>query len=145
MNATGASAAIPAGFAPHERRSGLTAPWEPLYARLLPEAVYIGFRAAAPHTNSRHFVHGGLISALADNAMGLSCGLGLREASGLVTVNLTMDFVASAALGQWVEVRPHVTRLGGSLAFATVAVFADAQICASGSAVFRVLGPRAPA
>jgi acyl-coenzyme A thioesterase PaaI-like protein len=77
--------------------------------------------------------------------MGLSCGLGLPEAAGLVTVNLTMDFVASAGLGQWVEVRPLVTRLGGSLAFATAAVFADDQICASGSAVFRVLGRRAPA
>jgi uncharacterized protein (TIGR00369 family) len=104
--------------------------------------LFIGFRAAEPHTNSRHFVHGGLISALADNAMGLSCGIGLAEGSGLVTVNLTMDFVASARLGQWVEVRPRVTKVGGSLGFATVAVFADDEVCASGSAVFRVLAPR---
>lgn len=145
MSGSGTPPGVPAGFAPHERKSGLTAPWEPLYSRILPDAVHIGFRAAAPHTNSRNFVHGGLISALADNAMGLSCGLGLREATGLVTVNLTMDFVASASLGQWVEVRPRVTKLGGSLAFATVGVFADGEVCASGSAVFRVLGPRAPA
>ncbi len=86
--------------------------------RRLADAVHIGFRAAAPHTNSHHFVHG-LLSALADNATGLSCGIGLKEGAGLVTVSLTMDFLASAALGQWIELRPSVTKLGGSLAFAT--------------------------
>ncbi len=136
------AADIPDGFLPHGRKSGLTAPWEPLYSRRLADAVHIGFRAAAPHTNSRDFVHGGLISALADNAMGLSCGIGLREGTGLVTVSLAMDFVASAALGQWVELRPTVTKLGGSLAFATVIVLAAGEVCASGRAVFRVLAPR---
>ena len=137
--------AIPQGFAPHGRTSGLTAPWEPLYSRQFEQAVQIGFRAAAPHTNSRHFVHGGLISALADNAMGLSCAIGLGEGAGLVTISLTMDFVAAAQLGQWVELRPHVAKRGGSLAFATIAVFADDELCASGRAIFRVLAARGAA
>ena len=138
-------APIPAGFAPHGRASGLTAPWEPLYSGRFGDAVFIGFRAAGPHTNSRHFVHGGLITALADNAMGLSCALGLQDIAGLVTVSLAMDFVASARLGQWVEVRPAVTKRGGSLAFATVGVWADEEVCASGRAVFRVLASRGAA
>ena len=61
------------GFTPHERKSPLTEPWEPLYSRLAGDRVILGLRAADPHTNSRGFVHGGLISALSDNAMGLSC------------------------------------------------------------------------
>ncbi|MEA2966409.1 MAG: hypothetical protein QOI46_6507, partial [Alphaproteobacteria bacterium] len=68
---------VPEGFAPHWRKSGLTDPWEPLYSRRTGEAVYIGLRAGPAHSNSRGFVHGGLISALADNAMGLSCGVTL--------------------------------------------------------------------
>ncbi len=130
---------VPPGFTPHARRSGLTAPWEPLYSRQTQDAVFLGFRAAAPHTNSRHFVHGGLISALADNAMGLSCGRALTNATGLVTVTLTMDFVASGKMGQWIEFRPSVVKAGATLCFASILVFADDAICARGNAVFRVL------
>jgi len=35
----------------------------------------MGLWLAKPHTNSRGLIHGGLISALADNAMGYSCAL----------------------------------------------------------------------
>ena len=79
----------PAGFAPHDRRSPLTDPWEPLYSRKAGDTVVLGLRAGPAHTNSRGFVHGGLISALADNAMGLSCARRLGADSSLVTVNLT--------------------------------------------------------
>ena len=33
----------------------------------------MGLRLAKPHTNSRGLIHGGLIAALSDNAMGYSC------------------------------------------------------------------------
>src|SRR5215469_14526814 len=66
--------APPLGFEPHDRKSPLTDPWEPLYSRKTARAVVLGLRAGPQHTNSRGFVHGGLIGALADNAMGLSCG-----------------------------------------------------------------------
>ena len=124
----------------HFRRSGLTDPWEPLYSRRTGEALYLGFRAGPAHANSRGFVHGGLLTALADNAMGLSC----REARGddrsLVTVNLAMDFLASAQLGQWVEIRPAVVKVGGSLCFASALILADGEVCARANATFRALG-----
>ena len=87
---------VPEGFERHTRRSGLTDPWEPIYARRSAREIRLGFRAAASHANSRGFVHGGLISALADNAMGLSCGQQLTDISTFVTVSLSLDFVASA-------------------------------------------------
>ena len=79
--------ASPPGFAPHDRKSPLTDPWEPLFSRNAGDAVVLGLRAGPAHTNSRGFVHGGLISALADNAMGLSCARKLGTAGGLVTVS----------------------------------------------------------
>ena len=60
----------PAGFAPLERKSPLTAPWEPLFSRQTERATVIGLLAAEAHTNSRGFVHGGLITSLADAAKG---------------------------------------------------------------------------
>jgi acyl-coenzyme A thioesterase PaaI-like protein len=63
---------IPEGFEPHYRKSPFTDPWEPLYSKRTDKAVIIGLRLAKPHTNARGNVHGGLIAALADNAMGYS-------------------------------------------------------------------------
>jgi len=125
------------GFQPHDRRSPLTDPWEPLYARCAGDRVILGLRAAEAHTNSRGFVHGGLITALADNAMGLSCGRAMGV-SGLVTVNLAVDFLGSAFLGQWLEFNTMFVKPGRTLAFAQAFVTAEGQPCARANAVFRV-------
>ena len=91
---------IPDGFERHFRQSPLTAPWEPIYSKRTEDAVIIGLRLAEPHTNSRGLVHGGLITSLADNAMGLSCGVKLEGGgSRLITVNLSIDFIGSAKSG----------------------------------------------
>ncbi|WP_375210407.1 PaaI family thioesterase [Hyphomonas jannaschiana] len=130
---------IPEGFAPHFRKSGLTDPWEPLYSRNTGEAIRIGLRAGPAHANSRGFVHGALITALADNAMGLSCGLSLTGISGLVTVGLSLDFLSTARLGQWLEIRPTVLRTGKTLSFCTATIYADETVCARANATFRAL------
>jgi uncharacterized protein (TIGR00369 family) len=130
--------APPVGFCRHFRQSPLTDPWEPLYSRKEGGVVSIGFHASAPHANSRGFVHGGMISSLADNAMGLSCGLALGGGASLVTINLAVDFLGTATLGQWVEVTPKLNRLGSTLCFAEAAVTADDNLCAKAHGTFRV-------
>ena len=133
---------IPEGFLPHTRRSGLTAPWEPLYAMERPDGLSLGLRAGSAHSNSRGFVHGGLISALADNAMGLSCARQLNDVGGLVTVSLSVDFLGSAQCDQWLEVRATARKTGRSLCFAEALVLADGEICARASGVFKVMPGR---
>ena len=133
------SGAIPEGFAPHFRKSGLTDPWEPLYSRTTDETVILGLIAAAPHANSRGFVHGGLIAALADNAMGLSCGRHLENVAGLVTVGMSIDYLSSARLGQWLEFTTNFVKAGKTLAFAQMLVTADGAAVARANATFSVL------
>ena len=130
---------VPEGFERHTRRSGLTDPWEPIYARRSIRAVSLAIRASAAHVNSRGFVHGGVITALADNAMGLSCGEQVANTSSLFTVSLSVDFVGFAKVGQWLEIRPEVVRAGKSLCFATAFVLADDSVCARASGVFKVV------
>ena len=130
---------IPEGFARHDRKSPLTDPWEPLYRRLSGDTVILGLRAGAAHTNSRGFVHGGLISALADNAMGLSCARKLGDGASLVTVNLTVDFLGAAHTGQWLEFDTVFVKPGGTLCFTQAFVTADGQPCARANGVFRVV------
>jgi uncharacterized protein (TIGR00369 family) len=132
---------IPAGFSPHSKKSGLTAPWEPIYSRLNGDAVSFGLRTGPAHANSRGFVHGGLITALADNAMGMSCGLALPEGANLVTVGLSVDFMASVRLGQWMEIRPVVMKSGQTLSFCVATVYADDMLCARANATFLAARP----
>tara|TARA_R110001592_G_scaffold19231_3_gene79035 strand:+ start:10515 stop:10955 length:441 start_codon:yes stop_codon:yes gene_type:complete len=128
---------VPPGFYKHDRRSGLTDPWEPLYAAASAWFFSLGLFAGAPHVNSRGFVHGGLLSALADNAMGLSCARQIENVGGLVTVSLTIDYLGTARQGDWLEIRAEPTRLSQSLCFAEARILSDGQLCATARAVFK--------
>ena len=135
MNAT----TVPPGFEPHFRKSPFTDPWEPLYSMRTDKAVVIGLRLAKPHTNARGLIHGGLIAALADNAMGYSCAQVTGGVSSLVTVGLAVDFTGSAQVGQWLSVEPEVIRTGSTLCFAQSLVRADDVVIARANATFRVV------
>jgi uncharacterized protein (TIGR00369 family) len=130
---------IPAGFEQQSRRSPLTDPWEPIYSRLTPDAIILGLRLATPHTNARGFVHGGLIAALADKAMGHSCGRKMQGATSLVTVSMSVDFISSGQIGQWLTVETDVIKTGSTLGFAQCFVKADNIAIARANATFRVV------
>lgn len=134
----------PEPFVPHPRHSPLTAPWEPIFADIRADRWVLGVEIRAPHTNSRGGPHGGLIAALADNAMGLSCGVLLSSlqipSNGLVTVSLGVDYLGAAQLGQWLVFDTDFIKPGKSLCFAEATVRADGKPVARARATFKVLG-----
>lgn len=130
---------IPEGFEPLFRKSSLTEPWEPLYAKNTDKAVIIGLRLARPHTNGRGLIHGGLITSLADNAMGYSCALVTNWTTSFVTVSLSVDFVGSAEIGQWCAIESDVIKTGKTICFAQCLVKADGAVIARASGTFRVV------
>ena len=106
---------VPDGFAPHFKKSKVTGSLgAALFARasaVRPDRRPIARRAR----NSRGFVHGGVIAALADNAMGLSFvrvfkasrrssepGKGRRHGRAE-----PVDYVATAKLGQSLQIEPR--------------------------------------
>jgi uncharacterized protein (TIGR00369 family) len=130
----------PAGFAPHFRKSPVTDPWEPLFSRRTDAgAIEIGVVLAPAHCNARGMAHGGVLAALADNAMGLTYAASLDQPSGVVTVNLSLDYVAVAKVGAWLQVAPRLIRGGKSMGFVDALVTADGEVIARASAVFRNL------
>lgn len=133
---------IPDGFAEHPRKSPVTAPWEPIHARVTADAYILGLRIAAAHCNSRGLLHGGVIAALADNAMGLSVAQLDTAARSPVTVSLHLDYLGQAALGAWLDVTTNFVRVGGTLAFADAHIHADSVVVAKASATFRLLAAR---
>lgn len=134
---------IPDGFAPHYRKSKFTDPWEPLYSRVSDDEVSIGTVLRDAHCNSRGMVHGGFIAAIADNAMGLSCGQVIerqgRSVNGLVTVTLSTDFVGSAKVSEWLQTETTVVKAGGNLCFAQCLLRSGETVVARANATFRAL------
>ena len=139
----------PEGFARHLRVSPLTAPWEPLYERVLPDRLVLGLWLRTPHANTRGSAHGGLIAALADKAMGLSCAIvrGISpntpdEPASFVTASLSIDYLETARIGQWFEIDTNFVRAGRSLCFTGADLTADGTLVARAHATFRVVTPR---
>jgi uncharacterized protein (TIGR00369 family) len=136
---TAIAAEIPEGFERQLRRSPLTDPWEPIYSKQTQDAIILGLRLATPHTNARGFAHGGLIAALTDKAMGHSCGHKMRGVHSLVTVSMSIDFISSAQVGQWLTVETDVIKTGSTVCFAQSLVKADTVVIARANATFRVV------
>jgi uncharacterized protein (TIGR00369 family) len=130
---------IPAGFEPHFRKAPLTDPWEPLYSKRTEKAVVVGLRLAKPHTNSRGLIHGGLIAALADAAMGYSCAQATGWTTSFVTITLAVDYVGTAEIGQWLAVESEVIKTGSTICFAQSLIKADDDVIARANGTFRVV------
>lgn len=129
----------PKGFEPHFRKSGLTDPWEPIFFRRSEKMIILGLWAGDPHVNSRGFVHGGLMAALADNAMGLSCAEQRGSDWRGVTVSLAVAYLGVAQKGQWLTFEPEFVRPGKTLSFAEASIRADGVACARANAMFRAV------
>ena len=130
---------IPEGFEPLQTASPFNQLLGPYYCALRADEFVLGLRIAEKHCNSAGRLHGGVVCAIADVAIGHNIGFELgrraeaRKASErghettaelksesfagaprapITTVSLSSDFVGGARLGDWVEVRTDVQRAG---------------------------------
>ena len=60
-------------------------------------------------------------------------------AHSLVTVSMSIDFISSAQIGQWLVVESEVIKTGGTLCFAQCRVTADGVVIARANGTFRVI------
>ena len=134
---------IPEGFEEHFRKSKFTEPWEPLYSKVEEAQVRLGVVLSEAHCNSRGLVHGVFLAAIADNAIGLSCGTLLRgqgrETSGLVTTNLSVDYIGRAKVGEWIQTNVSVLKTGRTLCVATALIETPDGLVARANATFQIL------
>ena len=137
--------AIPDGFVPLFRTSPFLDAVGPFYQRAEGDSLIIGIRITEHHTNSRNTAHGGLLMTMADIALGYNASfLGVEKKAGvaptalLTTASLSADFVGSAKLGDWVEARVDVQKVGQRLAFANAYLSVGEERIARISGVFAV-------
>lgn len=129
----------PAGYAPLFRSSPFLELLGPLYYRRDEDkGMVIALRVEQKHCNQRGTAHGGLLCSLADVALGYSTAFSREPPLAMATVNLNMDFCGAARLGDLLEVRTQIQKIGQRLAFASAAIDAGEQPVARASAVFHI-------
>lgn len=130
---------IPAGFKPFTGAGPFFSVLGPLYRCCTEDGrSVLGLRVAAQHANHIGVAHGGMLTTLADGALGINLSRHPRYNRPLVTVNLNTDFLSSAQLGEWLEARVEFRRLGGRLAFADCLISAGERLVLRATGVFAV-------
>jgi acyl-coenzyme A thioesterase 13 len=140
---------IPEGFLPEQRIpphtfGGLVGPF---YSRRQGNDLSLGLRIEARHCNSRGTCHGGLLATLADMALGYSCALAGDSNGGkrnFVTVDLSLQYLASTHVGDWVQSEVTVLGSGSHTRSATGHLVANGKPVVRISANFRMARTRAP-
>lgn len=128
---------MPEGFVPLAFGGPYFRALGPMYGRRQEGGgLIIGLRIAESHLNIQGFTHGGMLTTLADGALGLNLAIARGQRGAQVTVSLTADFLSSARLGDWLEARVAITRMGQRLAYANCDLMVGSRQVLRSSAVF---------
>jgi len=141
VSAAPASPEIPADFRPYPAVSAFMALLGPLYAREEANGLLtIGLHLREVHMNHQEAAHGGFLATLADNALGVNAAgqLGQRVA----TANLSVDYLARVAVGEWMQVDTRIDKLGRRLVFSECVGRVSERMIFKASGVMAVLPDR---
>lgn len=134
---------IPDGYGPLARSSNFLQMVGPLYCKPEGDGLVLGLRIEERHANSRGIAHGGLLTTLADLALGYNCGRMVAANQTLITTSLTIDFVASASIGDWLAAHTDVQQTGKRLSFANCYLSVGNRRIARASGIFSVIERKA--
>jgi uncharacterized protein (TIGR00369 family) len=133
---------LPTGYAMLPFRTGFIAANGPLYFKREDDGrLRLGFRVEERHCNPMGMAHGGMLVTFADMQLPFAARFqGGLENNFLPTINLSIDFLAPAKLGAWVEGETQVLRKTRNLVFAQCTVTADGEPALRASGIFKI-GP----
>lgn len=135
---------IPDNFEPLFRDSPYLNLLGPAYSKKTDSGITIGLYVESKHCNNRDLLHGGVISGLADIALGYNLAFAGEDVIPVVTTSLSVDFVSFAKAGDWIEIETDVQKVGKSMAFANCYVLVESKRIARASGVFKVVSSHTP-
>ena len=118
---------------------------EPLHVRVDDGVARVRMLPRREHSNMREAVHGGALLGFIDVALFAgSRGLGVLQAGGTVTLDLSAQFIGAGRVGQPLEARVELLRETGRLLFLRGLVVQDDEpVIASFTGTLRKMGERA--
>jgi uncharacterized protein (TIGR00369 family) len=131
---------VPAGFHALQTGGDFIHINGPLYLRKEGDIVQVGFRVEQRHTNPLGICHGGMMASFCDMLLPISVHHKSAEIGHrfLPTINLQIDYLAPAHLGEWVVGEAQVLRTTRTLVFVQGLVHADGTPVARVSGIFKV-------
>lgn len=135
-------ATIPTGFEPAGFTPGFLDHGGPYYLGPVADSGraqvprIVGLMIMPHHINFRQAAHGGVISTFADVALSHAVYDAERPRLAPSTVTLTVNYLAGAKLGDWLEARVTIDRLGGRTAYTSGGVWRGEEQVATMSGVF---------
>lgn len=130
---------LPEGFGPILRSSPVLDALGGFHSKGAGTALEIGLLVGERHCNSRGTVHGGVLATLADIGMGYLMVFGHEPPRRMTTASLNIDYTGSAKVGDWIDVRMDVPKIGRQIAFANARLLVGDKQVARASAVFAVV------
>ena len=128
---------IPEGFAPKLDAGPFADANGPLFIRNTDQAL--GFEVRREHCNPVNSCHGGWLSAFLDMQMPI---IAIRDhdlrGRFLLTVSLSLDYLAPAPIGAWIEGGATVLRCTKSLVFIQGLVSSSQVLLMRGSGVYKI-------
>lgn len=134
----------PAGFIrlPMGELADFTARNLPLHIRTEDGHLIGGFRVGSEHCNPAGTCHGGMIATFCDILLAFA-GMfeGRLETMILPTISLSIDYLAPARPGAWMEARADIIKTTRTMLFAQAVIHTDGAPSARVNGVFKVPTP----
>ena len=130
---------IPAGYTRADFTPGFLDHGGPYYLADCDGAPkMVGLRICPHHINYKEAAHGGVVSTFADVALSHAVYDAERPRLSPSTVNLQVNYLQGARLGDWLEARVRIDRLGGRLAYTSGEIYRRDEPIATMSGVFSI-------
>ncbi|MFN0163581.1 MAG: PaaI family thioesterase [Burkholderiales bacterium] len=112
----------------------------PLFRAREGDHLIVGMRVERRHCNPGHTCHGGMLMTFVDMAMVMAIHYQGKIVHFVPTVSMTIDFLAGAPVGSWIQARTDILRVTRKLVFAQCLVSADGTAAVRASGIFKI-GP----
>jgi len=97
---------VPLGFRKLTEASGFAAANGPWFEKIDGDRVIRGFLPGPQHANALGIVHGGMLAAFLDSAMGTAVLHTLNRRA--VTVRMSLDYLGPGRVGDWLQAEGEV-------------------------------------
>ncbi|MEH6402815.1 MAG: PaaI family thioesterase [Sneathiella sp.] len=131
---------IPDGFRKYSAPNKFPEKIGPIYYKKEEDGSYrFGFLPDESHTNYNGIVHGGMMMSFMDEVLGQTVWNSVSR-KPCATISLNFDFVASGAVGEWLEMKCKITRQGVSIVFIRGELLAGDKIIMTADGIWKILG-----
>lgn len=115
---------------------GYTDSLQPVYRWIREKDASFGLLVEAQHGNMMGICHGGVLMTLADITAATGVNLARGVTAGSPTVHLSIDYISSARIGQWVQANVEQVSTKRRFGFCSGGIYNSAGVVARFSGTF---------